>query len=192
MIINATNYRKQDGNMKILIAYTSKHGTTEECVQRLQQHLHGLDVTLKNLAQAPSPSLVEYDIVVVGGSVQFGKFHPALRLFLKENLEVLKQKRLALFLCCGLAHEYEYYEEVLFAKELRAAAFQMLYFGGSLRTDGLPFLDKLLVRHLRTTIAENEIEDGEYTPSMPGILPENIETMASYIRREALKKEQKL
>lgn len=167
--------------MKILIAYASKNGTVKECVDRLCKGLSGLDVTVADLAKT-TPNVSEYDLVVTGASVRFGRLLAPERKFLKENREVLTQKTLCLFLCCGMAHEYEYYRENLFPKELRDAACQNLYFGGSLRTDGLPFFDKLIVRSVRSSIMESEIEDGEYTPSMPGILPENIERMATYIR----------
>ena len=171
--------------MKILIAYASKNGTVRECVNRLLDSLGGLDVTVADLNQE-TPNAAEYDLVVTGASVRFGRLLKAERRFLTEQAETLQRKTLCLFLCCGLAHEYEYYRENLFPKALRAQAYQSLYFGGSLRTDGLSLFDKLMVKTIRSSIAESEIEDGEYTPSMPGILPENIERMATYIRMKLI------
>ena len=171
--------------MKILIAYASKNGTVLECVNRLCKCLSGLDVTVADLDRE-QPNVSEYDLVVTGASVRFGRLLAAERRFLKEHSAALEQKTLCLFLCCGLAHEYEYYREVLFPKALVRCAYQNLYFGGSLRTDRLSFFDKIAVRYLRSSIMESEIEDGEYTPSMPGILPENIERMAAYIRMKLL------
>ncbi len=168
--------------MKILIAYASKNGSVRICAERLQKALKGIDITVADLA-TDRPSLDEYDTVVIGGSIRFGKLLTPVKTFLAENESALLQKRLCLFLCCGLAHEYEYYHERVFSAALRAHVYQDLYFGGSLRTDGLKLFDKLVVRHLRTTITESEIEDGEYTPSMPGLLFENIDRMATYIRR---------
>ncbi len=169
--------------MKILIAYTSRNGSTADCVARLEGHLHGLDVTVADLART-TPDARAFDLVLTGGSVRYGRLDPHLRRFFKEQGDALRTVRLGLFLVCGLAHEYEYYEETLLPRELRASAFAILYFGGTLRTENLPLLDRLAVRSLRSRIMESEIEDGEYTPSLPGILPENIERMASYTRRE--------
>jgi menaquinone-dependent protoporphyrinogen oxidase len=169
--------------MKILIAYTSKNGTTADCVSRLSEQLQGLDVTVAELTRE-TPDVSDFDLVLVGGSVRYARLSPALMRFFKEQKHALLSKRLAIFLTCGIAHEYEYYEETLIPKELRAHAFSVLYFGGTLRTDGLPFLDRFVVRSLRSRIAESEINDGEYTPSLPGILPENIERLATYTRRE--------
>lgn len=169
--------------MKLLIAYTSKNGTAEDCVARLKNHLHGLDVTVVNLANE-KPDVSAFDLVIAGGSVHYARLDPALKRFFKEQSDALRKTRLGLFLCCGIAHEYEYYEEILFPKELRASAFSVMYFGGTLRTEGLSVFDRLVVRSLRSRIAESEIDDGEYTPSLPGILPESIERMAAYARRE--------
>ncbi len=168
--------------MKVLIAYASKNGSVRHCAERLVSVLKGIDITVADLAEGLPGDLSEYDTVVVGASIRFGKLLKPARAFLAEQKKTLLQKRLCLFLCCGLAHEYEYYRERVFPKELRDAAYQNLYFGGSLRLDGLPFFDKLIVRSIRSSIMESEIEDGEYTPSLPGLLHENIDRMATYIR----------
>ncbi len=169
--------------MKVLIAYAGKNGSTLECVSRLKAFLPHQDVTLCDLAKA-TPDLREYDLCVAGGSVRFARLQKPLRRFLKEQSEELIQKPLALFFLCGLAHEVEYYTDTLYSKKLKRAAFGLTYFGGSLRTDGLSFFDRLMVKSLRSSIVESDIEDGEYTPTMPGILPENIEKMSTAVKEQ--------
>ena len=167
--------------MKILIAYASKNGSTADCAKRLANLMHHADVTLVNLeTESPEPDL--YDVVVFGSSVRFGKLLPPATRFLKEHHDTLLQKKLALFLCCGYAHEYEYYLEKLFPKDVLEHSVQTLYFGGTLKKDGLPFFDKMVVRSMRASIFENDIDNGEYTPTLPSILPENIDKMATHIR----------
>ncbi len=168
--------------MKILIVYASRNGTVRTCVERLANGLSGKDVTVCDLAVS-TPAPEEYDIVIAGTSVRFERLLRPMRDFLKEHEAILREKKLYLFLCCGLPHESEYYLEKLFPRTLRESACEVVYFGGSLRLDGLPFFDKLIVRSIRSSIAESEIEDGEYTPSMPGILPEAIDRLATQIRR---------
>ena len=171
--------------MKILIAFASKNGSTKDCAERLKSLMHHADVTLANLEEeAPDPAL--YDVVVFGSSVRFGKFLPSATHFLKNYHALLLQKRLALFLCCGYAHEYEYYLQKLFSQELLEHSVQTLYFGGTLRKEGLSFFEKCVVRHMRSTIFESDIDNGEYTPTLPSILPENIDKMATYLK-ESLK-----
>ncbi len=171
--------------MKILIAYAGKHGTTRECVERLNAFFDGKNVSVVDLAKE-TPDAREFDICLVGASVRFGRLQKAARSFLKEQEDILCQKHLGLFFCCGLTHENEYYREVLFSKKLRRQAFETIYFGGSLRLENLSFWEKILIRSIRSSIAESEFEDGEYTPSLPGILPENIERLAMRVRREFL------
>lgn len=181
--------RKEDTearDMKVLLAYAGKNGTTKICAERLHQHLRGKDVTVVNLDEE-TPIVERYDLIVVGSAVYFGKLRPAVRRFLRENEEKLLQKSLAFFLCCGLTEEYEYYREKLFSKPLREHAFQRIYFGGSLRTDGLSFFDKITVKMMRSSIFEKDIENGEYTVTLPSVLPENIDKMAADIREELIR-----
>ena len=169
--------------MKILIAYASKNGSTASCAQRLAKGLNGLDVTLADLAQAqPNPS--EFDMVIVGAAVHHHRFPAPVARFLKEEKDVLLTKKLGLFLLCGIAEEQVYYMEKLFPTELREQAFEVSFFGGSLRYDGLKFWDKLVVWHLRSLIVESDMSEGEYIASMPGLLPENVDRMASLARKE--------
>lgn len=167
--------------MKILIAYASKYGTVTECVRRLQSELCNSSPTVVNLEEgSPDPS--QYDILLLGTSVYFGKARPAFRQFLKEYGSVLEQKTVGLFFCCGLAHEHEYYQERIFPRSLRRSAFATLYFGGVLKQKHPSLMDRFWLHNMRSSILESEIEDFEYTPSLPGILPEAIEKMATYTK----------
>ncbi len=171
--------------MNILIAYSSKHGDTKECVTRLSKALGELPHTLCNLDRE-APRLDQYDMVVLGSPVYFGNLRPSVRKFIKEHQGALTEKKLGLFLVGGLAHEAEYYQEALFPRELREGAFQSIYFGGTLSKTGRSFWEKMLIRSMRSSIMENEMEEGEYTMTLPGILPENIERMATFIREQLL------
>ena len=170
--------------MRILLAYAGKHQTAKSCVERLVRELHtGNTVEVVNLAEA-TPDPREYDLVVLGSAVYFGKLLPSAKSFIKTYTAELCQKPLGLFLVCGLTSEYEYYREKLFPSELRNHAFLSLYFGGSLSTKGLSFFERLAVKSMRSAIFEEEMEEGEYTLTLPSILPENIDRMATYIRRQ--------
>ncbi|MBQ9805754.1 MAG: flavodoxin domain-containing protein [Clostridia bacterium] len=170
--------------MKILIAYDSGKGTVKTAVERMMRPLKNLDVTVISLNEL-SPDPNEYDLIVLGGSVRFGKLRPAVRKYLKANENVLAQKDLALFFCCGLVEEQEYYAEKLFPASLRDAAFHLAFFGGSLNTDDLPFFDKIMVKSMRSSLLEAEMDNGNYVPNLPYILPENIDDMANAIVAKA-------
>lgn len=169
--------------MRILIAYTSKNGSTTSCVERLASGLSGLDVTVCDLAEG-LPNAAEFDMVIVGAAVHHHRFPAPIKQFLREQKDILKEKKLGLFLLCGIAEEQVYYMEKLFPTELREVAFEIAFFGGSLRYDGLSFWDKFFVWNLRSQIVEADMSEGEYIASMPGLLPENVDRMALVARKE--------
>ena len=93
--------------MRILLAYTSKNGSTASCVRRLASGLSGLNVTVCDLAKEV-PNAAEFDMVIVGGAVHHHRFPAPLRHFLREQQEVLKKKKLGLFLLCGIVTWFTY------------------------------------------------------------------------------------
>ena len=170
--------------MKILIAYDSGKGTVKTAVERMIRPIKNHDVAVVSLNEdTPDPAL--YDMVVLGGSVRFGKLRSALRKYLKTYESVLVQKELALFFCCGLVEEQDYYAEKIFPKALREKAFHLAFFGGSLNTEGLSFFDKRIVKSMRSSLLVEEMSNGNYVPNLPYILPENIDDMANAIISQA-------
>jgi len=166
--------------MRILIAYAGKNNTTATCVARLREQLGNRDVTVADLTEhIIDPSA--FDLVGFGSSVYFGKLRPQAREFMRQYETVLSQKKLVLFLCCGLESEYSYYMEKLFSRALRDAAIQKCFFGGSLKTEGLAFFDRMILRSMRSSLFEADMDNGEYTATLPTILPENIDKLASQI-----------
>lgn len=169
--------------MKLLIAYASHTGTAEECANTLSQRLAALSPTVLSL-EKEIPDVTEYDIVILGSSIRFGKLHPAARRFLKSEEKKLSERSFGFFLCCAFSHDFERYCENLLPRKLREHAFETLYFGGTLRREHLNWRERLLVRAMRSYLVESDIEDGEYTPTLPSLLPENIDVMAAAIRKE--------
>lgn len=170
--------------MKILIVYDSGKGTVKTAVERMLRPLENLDVTTVSLNEkAPDPA--DYDLVVVGGSVRFGKLRANARKYLTDHEKTLMQKALGLFFCCGLTEEQDYYAEKIFPKSLQAVAFHIAYFGGSLNSEGLPFFDRMIVKSMRSSLLESEISNGNYIADLPYILPENIDDMGNAILAKA-------
>ncbi len=169
--------------MKILIAYSSKTGTAADCVERLVQALRGLDVTVADLDRE-TPELAAYGMVIAGSSVRFGKARRSFGDFLKANREAVQALPHAFFLCCGFGHEFEGYVKKQIPTELLETAFAVMNFGGKLKLENASRWERYLLYRIRSAIRESEIDDGEYTPTLPGILPENIDRMADHVRRQ--------
>jgi menaquinone-dependent protoporphyrinogen IX oxidase len=85
---------------KTLVAYVSKSGATEEASKTIAEVLrnnHNLEVDLINLKKA-KPNLAQYQNVVLGAGVRFGKVYSEAPKFLKQDLG---NRKVAVFLCCG-------------------------------------------------------------------------------------------
>lgn len=169
--------------MKILIAYASKTGTAAECAKQLGEMLHGQDITVADLDRE-SLDPEAYDAVILGSSVRYGCVRKSLKSYLQTYREALKDVPHGLFLCCGFGHEFERYIEKNYDAELRGTAFAVLNFGGVLKLPNASLFERMILNGVRADIRESEIEDGEYTPTLPSVLPENISMMASLLRTE--------
>lgn len=84
---------------RILIAISSVDGHTQRIGQQLQKHLQAahheveLDAIENRMAIAPHA----YDHILVGASIRYGKFRPALYAFIQKNFAVLQATPNAFF-----------------------------------------------------------------------------------------------
>ena len=84
-----------------LIVYASRHGTTSEYAKRIFQLLNGnVDLCFLNERANSLPDLSVYSTIVIGGSIHYGKNSKSVVKFVNDNLELLKTKRLGLFVTC--------------------------------------------------------------------------------------------
>ena len=134
--------------MKTLILYATRHGCAEKCAMKLGAALQG-DVKTSNFKDAGAIGLVDFETVVIGGSIHAGKIQKGVKDFCAKNLEVLKGKRLGLYLCCmeeGPKAEAQFagaFPEVL----VRAAMAKGL-FGGEFDFDRMNWLEKAIIKKI--------------------------------------------
>jgi len=86
------NNRNNSRNIKILIAYQSKYGSTKQYAEWIQQDTEGDLVSIEN---GDKPDLTRYDIIIIGGSVRVGNI--VIAPFIKDHWSVMKEKRVILF-----------------------------------------------------------------------------------------------
>jgi len=83
--------------MRNLIVYSSRKGSSKKLAELLAEKLAG-DTTLANVKD--KPSLENFDNVILGGAVLAGEIKGGMRQFTESNIETLKHKKIALFVCC--------------------------------------------------------------------------------------------
>jgi menaquinone-dependent protoporphyrinogen oxidase len=83
--------------MRILVAYATKHGSTEEVAQAIADRLrtHGFDVDCEPAANVED--LEAYDAAVVGGALYMGRWHADARAFLRRCSATRTGKPVAVF-----------------------------------------------------------------------------------------------
>jgi menaquinone-dependent protoporphyrinogen oxidase len=84
--------------MNTLIVYATKYGCAEKCAMELSKEFDG-NVEVINLKENKRIDLVEYENVIIGGSVYIGKIQKEVADFINQNLKELLNKSIGLFIC---------------------------------------------------------------------------------------------
>lgn len=159
--------------MKTLIVYATKYGFTADCVEQLKTKLKGHTEAV-NILKGTVPALSDFENVILGGSIYIGKVNKKLTEFCVSNLDALAGKRVALFLCCGMAEDFEKNLAASFPEALRKNAIAAECFGGELKTEKMGVLDKLVTKRIKKmTAKENKPE--------PVPQPGNIDKLAQAV-----------
>lgn len=82
--------------MKTIIIYATKSGATRDCAAILAEKIQECeiyDITKE------SPNINQADVIILGSGVRMGHMYRPVRKFMKQNLEILLTKRVAIYLC---------------------------------------------------------------------------------------------
>jgi menaquinone-dependent protoporphyrinogen oxidase len=82
---------------KILIAYGTKHGSTEQVARSIGETLNELGLEAETLPAAGVDDLTAYDGVVVGGALYMGRWHPDALRFVENHRATLATLPVAVF-----------------------------------------------------------------------------------------------
>lgn len=88
---------------RVLICYGTRKGTTTEMAEEMAATMKesGALVDVINLKEEEIPNQVNhYDLIVIGSSINIGNWTKHPLEFIKNNIETLAQKRVALFVVC--------------------------------------------------------------------------------------------
>ncbi|AUP77092.1 menaquinone-dependent protoporphyrinogen IX dehydrogenase [Enterobacter sp. EA-1] len=77
--------------MKTLILFSTRDGQTREIASYIASELNeiGTDTDVVNLNRAEEIDWDQYERVVIGASIRYGHYHPALERFVKKHLQRL-------------------------------------------------------------------------------------------------------
>ena len=115
--------------MKTLIAYCSRHGSTEKIAHLLFMEIEHGPVRLLDLSLEPMPkSLKEFDQVIIGGSIHYGQIQKSVKDFYNEFMDELLQKRLGLYMCYMLDEKAEEEFNQAYPEALRNHAIALGFF----------------------------------------------------------------
>lgn len=132
--------------MKTLIAYGTKYGCTEKCAKNLSEKLTE-KADLCNLKTVKDIDLSQYNKVIIGGSIYMGQIQKEVSEFCSNNLSILKDKNVGLFICCmrdGDIAQTELNDS--FPNELIASSIVKESFGGEFIFKKMSFMHRLIVK----------------------------------------------
>lgn len=143
---------------KTLIAYSTTLGCTEQCASKLKDDL-GNGVIMVRISRRRRYNLEQHDTIIIGGSIHEGMIQRSVYKFCENNLEVLLQKQVGLFVCCTDpdANEQELIERA-FPGRLVEHSLASGFFGGELNIKKMNLLQKIMTRKAARLQQEPEID----------------------------------
>ncbi|NET33416.1 MAG: flavodoxin [Cyanothece sp. SIO1E1] len=132
--------------MNTLILYATNHGTTEKIAERISRLIGYNRCKTVNINETTPPQLYDFDTVIIGGSIHFGKVQRKIRRYCEDHIDQLLTKKLGLFICyMDKDQEMEEYINS-FPAALIQHAHAEGYFGGEFDFDKLNFIERFIVR----------------------------------------------
>jgi menaquinone-dependent protoporphyrinogen IX oxidase len=171
------NNRNAVKNIKILIAYQSKYGSTKQYAEWIQQ---GTEGDLVNIENEHKPDLARYDIMIIGGYVRAGNI--VIAPFIKDHWSVMKGKEVILFTTSGTPPQHpkiqSIYEKSL-PEEIRK---EIKYFPlhGRISGKDLTFLDKFLIT-MGKIMEQDETLKKDMGKDFNGVQRENLLPLLEYL-----------
>jgi menaquinone-dependent protoporphyrinogen oxidase len=152
--------------MKTVVIYLSKHGTTGKVAQMIAKQLTGDRVSVIDLKENNRPDLNSFDGIILGTSVYAGSPLKTVQRFCNDNIELLMQKRLALFVC-GMEPDTSKRQQELenaYPQTLYQHAVAKCFAGGEFLFEKMNFFERAIIKRIAKTdknvsqIREDEIE----------------------------------
>ena len=140
----------------ILIIYSTTDGHTREICLRLKQVIEdaGNQITLVDVGHSSAINLGDFDKIVIGASIRYGKHSPAVYDFVKENARVLDSKPNAFFTVNVVARKPEKNTPetnpylIKFLKQITWKPKTLAVFAGKIDYQRYGFVDRTMIRFI--------------------------------------------
>ena len=139
--------------MNTLIIYASKTGTTEKCADQINKQLKNSKMV--NILDQ-NEDINRYDLIVIGTPIRMGMIDKRIKKFLISNIESLKSKKVAYFICCGFNENWKSYYEQNIPKDLLDTAIIYDTFGGEMNIQKQKGFDKFITKMVSKNIEKDK------------------------------------
>jgi menaquinone-dependent protoporphyrinogen oxidase len=158
-MINTSLGEANTMNKNILITYATKAGSTVEIASIIGESLskRGFTVDVKSVKE--KPSIESYSAVVLGSAIRMGGWLPEMVEFIKTNQSVLQSRPVALFTVHILntgADETSRAARLAYLNSVRplVSPVDEVFFTGSINIETLSFVDRLMVKMVKSPIGD--------------------------------------
>ena len=81
-----------------LLIYSTVDGHTENVSKKIGSHIkENFNVTIMSIDEVTQKTLIDHDRVLIGASIRYGKYRANVFKFIKENINILRDKSAAFF-----------------------------------------------------------------------------------------------
>lgn len=126
----------------------SKHGCARQAAWLIKERMAPDEVVLIDLNKT-KPLIEEYDCIVIGGSIHAGSIQKHIREYCDKYSDVLKRKKLGLFICCmkeGAQAKEQFINA--YSEDLREHSSANGLFGGEFNFKKMNFFERFLVKKI--------------------------------------------
>jgi menaquinone-dependent protoporphyrinogen oxidase len=152
-------------SQRILITYATRAGSTVGVADAIGAELRnrGLDVEIQPVTA--EPTLDQYEAVILGSAIRMGGWLPEMIEFIKTNQAVLRSRNVALFTVHILntgADEVGRAARLAYLNPVRPFVNPMdeVFFAGRINLETLSFVDRLMVKMVKSPIGDFRDWDG--------------------------------
>lgn len=155
--------------MKVLIAYSSRKGATEEVGRRIASQLAEKQIATDLVDIRSRPRIDEYDAVILGASIRAGLITSKMKNYCEQNEQKLLEKPLYIYVSSLATGETaRAYIDSNFPPRLLAHSAKSIGTGGRVELDKLGFFPRMILKKVANITRNLESFDAQAITDLAG------------------------